>query len=64
MHGIVLRLPTLHKHEQKRGLLETSGGLRFAPVSPNSSRIKGVKNVHHNKRVAQDTEHVLYNALL
>jgi hypothetical protein len=55
MRGIVLRLPILHKHEQKRGRLETSDGLRFARASPSSSRIKGVKNLRRSKRVAQDT---------
>ena len=56
MHDIVLRLPTLHKHEQKRGRLETSGGLRFARASPSSSGRKGVKNLRRSKRVAaQDT---------
>jgi hypothetical protein len=55
MHDIVLRLPTLHKHEQKRGRLEASGGLQFGRASPSSSRIKGVKNLRRSMRVAQDT---------
>jgi len=51
MHGIVLPLPTLHKHEQKRGRLEASGELQFARASPSPSGIKGVKNLRRSKHV-------------
>jgi hypothetical protein len=62
MHGIVLRLPTLHKHDQKRGRLETSGGLRFVRASPSLSRIKGAKNLRPSKRLAGqlDTQSIHY----
>ena len=53
MHDIVLRLPILRKHEQKRGRLETSGELRFTRASPSLS---GIKNLPRSKCVAQDSE--------
>jgi hypothetical protein len=40
MHDIALRLPTLLRHEQKRGRLGTSDGQRFARASLSSSEIK------------------------
>jgi hypothetical protein len=51
MHGIALRLPTLHKHGQKRVRLETNGGLRFVRASPSSSGIKGTKDLRRSMHV-------------
>jgi hypothetical protein len=49
MHDIALRLPTLRKHEQKRGRLGTSDGLRFARVSLSSSEIKVVMKLRRSR---------------
>jgi len=57
MHGIVLHLLTLHKHEQKHGRLETSGELQFARASPSLSGIEkaNLRNIRRSKHPPQGT---------